>query len=411
MNLFSALVVAGLSCLASGCDREVLFPAGLFWDAPPPPSYITQPRLAMTVSEDDRLAFVSVDSLDSPRLFDRLPVGFNPIEKEGPHHLTVSPDGEYIYFNLTNNFAKSGSGPHAAHGNQAVPGYLVKLEVRTNRQLAATFVARNPGDVLLSQDGKLLFVSHYDLLRLQDQLARNAPEVEGYSAVYIVDAASMQVLSQTPVCPTGHGQGLSLDGQFLYLTCTQSDELAVLDVRDPRNPSVVQKVKVGSAPGPVGNPAYAPYAVAVHRDGTVWISNNASGDVRAFDPVKREMDRTRIIRVGGIPMFADFGLDGTWLYVPHQGDDRVTAIELATQRTVDLPLPPDTCLNAHALSVLPSLSGRAAGAAVLCEGDHLTRPGTVVFIDLPLNLSGWTVRGHVEVGLFPDGMAILPALP
>jgi hypothetical protein len=37
-------------------------------------------------------------------------------------------------------------------------------------------------------------------------------------------------------------------------------------------------------------------------------------------------------------------------------------------------------------------------------------PGTVVFIDLPPDLMGWSVHGSVQVGLFPDGVKLLPAL-
>jgi hypothetical protein len=40
----------------------------------------------------------------------------------------------------------------------------------------------------------------------------------------------------------------------------------------------------------------------------------------------------------------------------------------------------------------------------VCEGDHLTIPGTVV----TLNLQGFFVVGAVTVGLFPDGAAWLP---
>lgn len=396
----------GLVAVA-GCERDVVIPPDLAWQEPTPPSYLAKPRLAATVNGEDRLAFASLDSLDSPKLYGLAAVGKNPIEGEGPHHLVASSDGRFIYYNLSNYVLSGGSGPHGSHGTGSVPGYLVKLDVKSNLPVAEVLVDRSPGDVIASADGRLLFVSHYDLGRLQSQLMRGAPEAEGYSSVFIIDADSLAVLSQTPVCPTGHGQGLSPDGKLLYLTCTQSDELAVLEVSDARRPRILAKVKVGPAPGPLGNPAYAPYALAVHPSGTVWISNNASKDVRAFDPATLRMDPRAVVSVGGVAMFADYSFDGKWLYVPHQGDDRVTAIELATLRTAVLPLPADACLSAHALRVLP---GPPAGAVVVCEGDHLLRKGTLVYIDLPPDLTGWSVRGHVEVGLFPDGVTLLPAL-
>lgn len=407
--LSTALTLLGMLTLlgSAGCDRPVSLPAGLAWDDPPPATYIAQPRLGVTNNGSDTLAMVSVDSLDSPRLLGTVHVGNNPIELEGPHHLARSADGQFIYFNLSNYVVNGGSGPHGAHGTGTVPGYLVKLDVRTGRPLAQVLVDRSPGDVIVSPDGRLVFVSHYDLARLQQQLTKGAPEATGYSSVFIIDAQTLQVLAQPSVCPTAHGMGLSPDATRLYVTCSQSDELAILDIRSPAQPQV-SKLKVGPAPGPTGNPAYAPYALAVHPDGTVWVSDNQSGDVRAYDPVKGQMDLARVVKVGGIAMFSDFTPDGKYLLVPHQGDERVTAIELATLLTTTLPLPQARCLNAHALHVLP---GPPAGAVVVCEGDHVTKPGTILFLDLPPALSGWSVHGSLDLGLFPDGVISLPPLP
>ena len=45
-----------------------------------------------------------------------IPVGFNPVELEGPHHITPDPAGQYVYLNLSEAVIGSGSGPHGAHG-------------------------------------------------------------------------------------------------------------------------------------------------------------------------------------------------------------------------------------------------------------------------------------------------------
>jgi YVTN family beta-propeller protein len=302
---------------------------------------------------------------------------------------------------LSNYVTNGGSGPHGAHGTGTVPGYLVKLDVQTGRQIAQVLVDRSPGDVIRSHDDKFVYVSHYDLARLTDALTRGLPQAQGYSDVAIVDAQSMQLLSMTPVCPTAHGMGLSPDGTKLYVTCTQSDQLVVLDVTSPQAPKVMTKVYVGPQAGAVGNPTYAPYALAVDQTGLVWISDNNSHDVRVFDPAQDNVDPNKVVNVGGVAMFADFSTDGQWLYVPHQGDDHVTAIYIPTLQTYDLPLPQDACLNAHVLRVVGTES-----AAVVCEGDHIARKGTLVMIDLP----NFVTQGFVEVGLFPDGITILPAL-
>lgn len=394
-----ATVLLVITTLA-GCQREVSYPEGLTWGDPARPTYTKQARLGVSCNGDDTLAFVDPDVPDRPRLLGSAMVGFSPVETEGPHHLTSTADGKSIFFNLSNYVINGGSGPHGAHGTGTVPGYLVKLDVASGRQVGQVLVDRSPGDVIRSRDDKLIFVSHYDLARLTDALTRGLPAAQGYSSIAIVDAASMELLSMTPVCPTAHGMGLSADGKQLYVTCSLSDELAVLNVEAPQHPELVKKLPVGPRPGLAGNPAYAPYALVVHPDGLVWISNNQSKDVRVYDPVTMEIDATKVVPVGGVAMFADFSTDGTRLYVPHQGDDHVSEITLANLQLRDLALPKESCLAAHALHVLSPTS-----AALVCEGDHLTRPGTVVMLDL----QAWTVRGFVEVGLFPDGLIKLPA--
>ena len=224
--VFATLIGGGLA----GCEREVSYPPGLSWGDPALPTYTSQQRLAVSCNGDDTLGFVSEDAPDRPQLLGAAAVGSSPVEIEGPHHLTSSSDGKFIFFNLSNYVINGGSGPHGAHGTGTVPGYLVKLDARTGRPLARVLVDRSPGDVIRSADDRLIFVSHYDLARLGDALTRGLPREQGYSSVAIIDAASMELLSMTPVCPTAHGMGLSPDGKLLYVTCSLSDELAVLNV-------------------------------------------------------------------------------------------------------------------------------------------------------------------------------------
>lgn len=397
------LGVFACGLLMQGCDREVTYPPGLSWGEPDVPDYVHSVRLAITNNGDDTLSYVSTDSLTQPRLLGTGLVGNNPIELEGPHHLGASPDGKFIYYNLSNYVINGGSGPHGAHGTGSVPGYLVKLDARTGRPAGQLLVDRSPGDIILSQDGKRAFVSHYDLARLNDQLLRGGPDEQGYSSLAIIDTDTMRLLSMKPICPTLHGMGLSPDEKRLYATCSLSDELAIVDISQPESPSIVAKVKVGPNAGPVGNPSYAPYALTVRSDGTVWISNNQSGDVRVYDPGTQQMDATRVVPIGGIAMFSAFSLDGSKLYVPRQNDDRLYEVDAATLAKRELALPAAGCLNAHAVTLLPG----GTGAAVVCEGDHRVRKGSLIFVDL----AAWTVSGQLELGLYSDDVEVFPALP
>src|SRR3954463_13515022 len=160
--------VVVLCVLLGGCTQSVSFPSsGGAWPAAPEPAFVHQARFAITDNLSDELSYV--DAVQ-PTLLGNVPVGDVPVELEGPHHLAASPDGKYIYYNLSNYVPGTGSGPHGSHGTGMVPGSLVKLDAATNEKVGEVLVDRSPGDVILTRDGKFAFISHYDLLRLQAAL-------------------------------------------------------------------------------------------------------------------------------------------------------------------------------------------------------------------------------------------------
>ncbi|MSP62662.1 MAG: YncE family protein [Myxococcales bacterium] len=384
-----------------GCDAGISFQGdGGSWAAAPVPPWARQARLVITDNGDDTLAFVSLDR-PTPRLLAIVPVGNIPIELEGPHHLAASPDGAAIFVGLSNYVPGSGSGPHGAHGTGTVPGSLIKLRASDRVQLGEAQVDRSPGDVVIASDGKTAFVSHYDLLRLQAQVTKGQPEEMGFSTVAVIDTATMARPPLYPVCATGHGMALSGDEKTLYVACSQVDQLAIMDLATHE----VKRVRVGPDQRPPLDPKYGPYTVTrCPADGTLWISCNNSGDVRVYDPKKGAMDDARKVFVNGVPMFSAFLSDGRTLIVPHQGDEKISIIDTVTSKeTAVISLPEPVCLKAHAILVMPD----DQTAYLVCEGDHVERPGTLVALDLKAR----AVLGHVEVGLFPDGIALLPAAP
>src|SRR6185312_11288144 len=239
----SAMVLSFIAWLAWGCSQPVSFPADSNWPSPAIQPFVHQARFAVTDNLSDELSYV--DPIQ-PTLLGNVPVGDVPVELEGPHHIAASPDGKYLYYNLSNYVPGTGSGPHGSHGTGTVPGSVVKLDAMTNEKVGEVLVDRSPGDVILSKDGKTAYISHYDLLRLTSALTAgvNLPDA-AYSDVAIVDTDAMTRLAMIPVCATAHGEGLSLDGNTLYVTCANGDELAIVDVTDRNHPSVTTRVTVG----------------------------------------------------------------------------------------------------------------------------------------------------------------------
>ncbi|NOJ98077.1 hypothetical protein D7W82_35225 [Corallococcus sp. CA049B] len=366
---------------------------------PPGPSG----RLLVTNSLDDSVSLLEMDGLGTPGWGElaRVPVGLHPVELEGPHHTAVSPAGDYYYVGISNYVPGGGSGPHGAHGTGTADGYCLKLSAKDNRLVASTRVDRNPGDVIVSADGRTLYQTHFDLLRIADVARKGGPEKDMVARMVILDAETMTVKERVQVCPAPHAVRLSADERTAYVACW-SDEVAVVDLAAEGKP--VTRVKVAAGSGTAVNPRHQPYALTVSpTTGDVWVSSLASKQVQVLEPGTRAMNPERTVYLRGAPMFGAFTQDGRTLYMPYQQEDAVAVIDAATstvQRTVQLSQA--GCLNVHQFMLTPD---ERHGLAV-CEGDHIG-PGTLHVVDL----SEGTVLSTVKMGIFPDSVSLLRGQP
>lgn len=369
-------------------------------------------KIVTSNAGDDTLSVVDPTT---PGPAGRLTVGFNPVEVEGPHHLAADPSGRYLYVNLS--LAVMGavaSGPHGVHGAGDQPGYVLKLDAVTGRELDRVQVDPNPGDAVLSPDGRTLYVTHYDEIRWRSG--------RGAANLAIIDTESMFVRQRRPLCPAAHGVRLAAGARTLYSTCGP-DQIAVLDLADDAAPA--RLVSVPSAGSPAAPTcARCPYALAVAPDETVWVSNLGPngggigrGSVEVYDPTLAAgaggFDPTRRLVLRGRPVFASFVPDpavtgGYRVLVPEQvgpGDSLLVYSAgmpgLAPERLATIALDPEKCLNAHML--LASADG--ARGQLICEGDH-KGPGSLLWLDL----AAGTLLAAVPTGVFPDGLVLVPPL-
>src|SRR5262249_35549892 len=147
---------------AVGCGGESVVYQGLDPSSADPPPTSLAGRIVATDNGDDTLA---VFDPTAGALVAKVPVGFIPVELEGPHHVPADPGGRFVYLNLSEAVAGSGTGPHGAHGTGTQPGYTLKLATDTGRLVGRTRVDPNPGDLTLSADGATIYVTHYDLIK------------------------------------------------------------------------------------------------------------------------------------------------------------------------------------------------------------------------------------------------------
>ena len=388
-----------------GCTDDVTIPDDMVFGLPDSaywPDNSTYPgveegRILITNNGDDTVTVLDLQTFD---IVANVAVGLIPVEREGPHHVAASPDGLHYYVGISNYVPGSGSGPHGAHGTGTADGYALKVRGSDNVTIASTRVDRSPGDVRLTPDGSRLLMTHFDLLRLTEELP--GPVENAYAALAILDTDSFELLNMTMICPAPHGLLPNADGSRAYAACYGSDELAVIDFDDNTIPTDVELVPLAPDAGTPPFTAYDPYAVTVSpTDGGVYISSWLTGDVLYFDPVTGAMDPARRIFFGtGLPGFGDFTSDGAELFIPRQGPDLIARIDPNTTppTVIEEVGVPAECFALHLVKVLPG----DTHAAVVCEGDHVG-PGAVALWNLTTN----AFERVVEVGVFPDDAQIL----
>jgi DNA-binding beta-propeller fold protein YncE len=282
-----------------------------------------------------------------------------------------------------------------------VDGYALKMDARTNRLVGSVRVDRNPGDLVVSADGKTLYQTHFDVLKIAEVARNHGPESAMDARLAILDTGTMQRKAMVPVCPAPHAVRLSPDERRAYVACW-SDELAVVQLDAPGYP--VTRVKVAPNAGTAVAPRHQPYALTLSRaSGAVWVSSLETRAVQYFDPVTQAMDPARTVFLRGSPMFGAVTQDGRTLYMPYQSVDALAVIDTATSAVVrDIPLAGSGCLNVHQVELTPD----ERHGLVVCEGDH-QGPGSLLVVDLA---EGAVVKS-VTVGIFPDSVTLLRRNP
>lgn len=410
-SIVSSLCAVGAACGANGAPAGPLtVPPTLRFELPSGwPARATWPgvgagRIVLTNNLDDTLSFFDLAALgeDAYPELARVPVGLNPVEREGPHHAAIDSARGLIYVGVSYFVPGGGGGPHGAHGTGTQDGYVLKYRAADGELLGRVRVDRNPGDLTLSSDGTSLFVTHFDLLKISaidDPHAIHDRAADARLAV--IDTTTMTRRAMIPVCPAPHGVRLDAAERTVYVAC-YSDEIAKVELDRPEGQQV-QRIFVAADHAIEGLPRHAPWALAISpADGRVWVGSAASRRIQVIDPVTFAPEPARTIVLRGLPGFGAFSDDGATFYVPYQTDDAVAVIDAATSTVAAVwPLRPAGCVAAHQLVLSPD---RRFGL-VACEGDH-RGPGALVVVALATG----EVRSSTSVGVFPDYVGVLSAV-
>lgn len=393
-----------LALLLSGCvAAETTYePEPYDGDAYPnrraPIAWPDGPAGIVTDSLSDTISFVDVAT---GQRFDHRPVGRDPVDLDGPHHVAASIDRGEFFIALSYP-AVAALGPHAGHGESSRFGWVQRLSLEDGRILGEVRVDANPGDIALSADGSRVVVSHFDLAKAVEagtdvKIARASLAVLDADEVLATGSPSPRRIS---TCAAPHALALlGPSGDRAIVACYAEDRLAIVDLEhEGSDAGAVELVDVG--PGVVfGAPSYGPYALALSPDeALVVVSNTVSKDLRLFDVEARafDLERTFTIPGGGAPMFAAFDAGGRELVVAVQAPDAVVRFDLETLEQLSArPFQGEECPFPHDVEIVDG------DVLVVCEGDK-TAPGKVVKLSAEL-----TLLSSTPVGIFPDAVAVV----
>lgn len=348
--------------------------------------------LFVTNSYSDTISVLDAVSGD---VIGTYPAGRDPVSLDGPHHVVVSGASNAVYIGLSYPTEDTGIGPHAAHGSSIKAGFAQKLSLSDMSILGQTRVDNNPGEIVVSEDGTRVFTSHFDLIRVLNNLSDiNAAR----ATIAVIDTKLMApVDSPAPkritTCVAPHGMTLSKpDGAIAYVACYGEDSIAVVDV----DKGTVERIPVAANVTGFGNPAYGPYSLATSPDGAIIaIGDTVSRDIRFFDTNSRQMLPSQTLPTLAAPYFPAWSADGATLLVPLQAPDAIVLMDVALKKQIAYrAFTSNECKLPHVAIRLPD-----GTYALTCEGDHVGN-GKVLWLD-PTTLE--TIRSQ-EVEVFPDAL-------
>jgi len=241
-----------------------------------------------------------------------VPVGIMPADIDGPHNVTVAPDGSAWYVTI-------------AHGTPY--GSLWKMSAGSDTLLGRAQVEMFPTTIGLTPDGALAFVANSDF-------HGDHPRV---NVVTIVQTASMTPLTNLPACDMPHGVKANHAGTLVYVSCMNSDEILEIDRQSLR---IRRRHKTGSGMSPTMTPMHAtssgapqhdcmPTFVSVSPDDRrLYVACNHGNTLQVLDAGSLEL--VKEIPVGTGAYNVEPSADGRWIIVTNKKAQSVLLVDAQT---------------------------------------------------------------------------------
>jgi DNA-binding beta-propeller fold protein YncE len=315
-----------------------------------------------------------------------VPVGIMPSDIDGPHHITVAPDGKSYYITI-------------AHGTPF--GSLWKMDAARDSLLGRAQVELFPTTIGLTPDGQFAFVANSDF-------HGDHPRT---NVVSVVHTPTMTKITDIPACDMPHGVRVNHSGTRVYISCMHSDEILQLEVATF---GITRRAKTGEghtmavAAGPshhgpaaqsasAGPGECAPTFISVSPDDKrLYVACNYGNTLQVWDAVT--FKQIKEVPVGKGAYNVEPSPDGKLVIVTNKKDQSVSLIHAGS--LTEIARIPTSKKIVHGVAYSPD--GRRAYISSESIGAD---PGAVDVIDL-------AARKHVSsipIPGQPTGITILPS--
>ena len=215
------------------------------------PSGPSQDYLLFTVAESaDQAALVRFGP-KGIRIEREQRVGMMPTEINGPHGISVSPDGKWYYISI-------------AHGTPY--GTFWKYSTKNDSVAGRATLGLCPATVQLTPDGALAFVVNFNLH------GEMVP-----SSVSVVSTDEMVEIARITTCTMPHGSRINTAGTHQYSACMMDDMLTEIDTRtlEVSRHFLLKRGEEMGMSGPPGAMSHAGHSTAgMSHDSVMAMSNN-----------------------------------------------------------------------------------------------------------------------------------------
>ncbi|MEA1881152.1 MAG: YncE family protein [Candidatus Marinimicrobia bacterium] len=274
----------------------------------------------VTAESEDEVALIRFDGKKA-HVEKRIPVGVWPVEIEGPHGITVSPDGDYWYLSM-------------AHG---IPfGHLYKYKTGTDEMVGRVELGLFPATMGISNATGLLYIVNFNLHGGHEKA----------STVSIVDPDEMIEIERVETGIMPHGSRLLNNGLRHYSVAMMSGKLYEIDAM-----TMELKRTLSTAPNKMNDhsghnmkqmkmdkmdhkmPPEKPTWVYPHpNDKLLYVVNNGMDNVVEIDVDKWEVVRT--FKTDKAPYNCEVSQNGKFLVVTYKGAAKTGVWDLETGKEI-----------------------------------------------------------------------------